>query len=419
LQTIGFIGLGTMGKPMAENLIKKGYPVTVYNRTAEKAEELVASGANAAATPADAARAANVLITMLSNDSALEEVIFGVGGVMKGVHPGLTVIDCSTVAPKTSQKLYAELAQHGVDFLDAPVTGSKPAAVSGTLVFMVGGNKEVMERHEPVFAAMGSKLQHMGPSGSGSYTKLAHNTMVGIHALALCEGLSIAAKAGLDPEQFLQIVLAGAASSRQAELKGPKIVARDFSNQFSMRLMHKDLRLASQLTNELELTAPLLQLTKNIFEMGLSKQLGDHDLCAVAECYEEWMGTRIGSKSADAKTTAGPAADRRTSTRVAMDIQLQLSVYQWEQEGAFSGQNITGTLYDLSNSGLQIGSSFPLAMDMFVVIHFPQEAELPPITGKIIRIEDGGGEFRYGCMLSGVPPHVRIKLEQYIDKKKG
>lgn len=422
MKKIGFIGLGTMGLPMATNLLRKGYSLSVYNRTAEKSAELVSQGATAAATPADAAKDADVLITMLSNDIAIRQTFYDPKGIMEGIHPGMTVIDCSTISPHMSRTLQAELAEHAVQFLDAPVTGSKPAAINGTLLFMVGGSEEASNEHRDVFEAMGSRIVYMGPSGSGSYAKLAHNTIVGINAIGFIEGMALAAKANVDLNKFYEIVMAGAASSRQAELKGPKLLGRDFETQFSMQLMHKDLRLASQLTDQLQVTAPLLSLAKNVYEMGLSKGLGELDLSAIVQCYEEWMDKTIEAS----KNEAPPEAllptqelmiERRRSVRVPMNIPLLLSVYQWEQEGAFSGQNIEGTLYDLSDSGLQVTSTFPLAQDMFIVIHFPQEADLPPITARIIRIFNDDGLFRYGCMLSGLPPYTRIKLEEYIQQK--
>jgi 3-hydroxyisobutyrate dehydrogenase-like beta-hydroxyacid dehydrogenase len=420
MKRIGFIGLGTMGKPMAANLLKKGYQVTVYNRTSGKADELVALGAELASTPAVATRESDIVFTMVSNDAALQEVFQGEHGIMSGLQPGQTMIDCSTVSPAASRRLYEELAGHYVDFLDAPVTGSKPAAEAGTLVFMVGGNEEVFRDHYELFMQLGSKALYMGPAGSGSYTKLAHNTVVGINALSLVEGLAIATKAGLNPEQFLDIVKAGAAGSKQAELKGTKIVDRDFSNQFALKLMLKDLLLAADLTSQFQLPTPLLHSAASVFQMGLAKGYGDDDLSAVVQCYEEWMGREVSRQAAPVAAASNPTPsgrERRRDERVQMDIKLLLSVYQWEQEGSFTGQNIEGTLRDLSESGLQIASTFPLARDMFVVIHFPQEAELPPITGRIIRIESQPEGFRYGCMLSGLPPYVRLKLEQYIQSQ--
>lgn len=418
MKRIGFIGLGTMGTPMAINLLKNGYPLTVWNRTRKKADELAGLGAEVAETPADVARAADVIFTNVSNDQALLDVIFGPGGVLEGVRPGGTVIDCSTVSAETSRKVHSELSMHLADFLDAPVTGSKPAAEKGTLVFMVGGNRKVFEEHADLFDVLGSKAVFMGPPGSGSYAKLAHNTIVGINAVGLVEGMAIAAKAGLDPERFLDIVTSGAASSRQAELKGGKIIERDFSTQFSLQLMLKDMLLASKLAGQFQLPTPLLHAATALFQMGLAKGLGPQDLSSVVQCYEEWMSQQIRKIAPDPAQSpdaaASQASERRRKRRISLGIKLHLSVYQWEQEGAFSGQTIAATLHDLSESGIQIGSDYPLAQDMFIVIHFPKEANLPPITAKIIRIEAKEGEFRYGCMLSGLPPYTRIKLEEYI-----
>ncbi|WP_141336322.1 NAD(P)-binding domain-containing protein [Paenibacillus sp. tmac-D7] len=415
MTTIGFIGLGTMGKPMAANLLKKGFEVVVYNRSVDKAQDLAALGAEIAASPAGAARGADVVITMLSTDQVVLDAVFGENGIVHGLRPGQTVIDCSTVSPETSRKLYDELATHLVDFLDAPVTGSQPAAESGTLVFMVGGQEEVLEQRRPVFEAMGAKIMYMGPSGSGSYTKLAHNTMVGINALALMEGLSIAAKAGLAPEQFLDVVQAGAANSRQAEMKGPKILQRDFSSQFSLQWMLKDLLLAGKVADSFQMPAPMLHSATDIFQMGLARGLGEHDLSSIIQCYEEWMHLQV--QATNKGTPELEAAERRRNARVRLNIKLHLSVYQWEQEGSFSGQLIEGTLVDLSESGIRILSSFPLARDMFIVIHFPQEADLPPVTARIIRIDQDQDQFLYGCMLSGLPPYVRLKIEEYIHSK--
>jgi 3-hydroxyisobutyrate dehydrogenase-like beta-hydroxyacid dehydrogenase len=423
MKKIGFIGLGTMGFPMAANLLRKGFVLTVYNRTPKKCEALIAEGAKFAATPADAARNADVLITMLSNDTAIRQTFYDPNGIMEGVRPGMTVIDCSTISPHMSKTLHAELAEHGVQFLDAPVTGSKPAAENGTLVFMVGGSEEAVNEHKDIFEAMGSRIFHMGASGSGSYAKLAHNTMVGINALGFIEGMALASKANVDLNKFYDIVMSGAAASKQAELKGPKILSRDFSTQFSAQLMHKDLRLAVQLTDQLQVTAPLLHLAKNVFEMGLCKGLGEQDLSAIVQCYEEWMGKSIERRRQEDHTPDvlltkhDLKIERRKSVRVPMNIPLLISVYQWEQEGSFSGQNIEGTLHDLSDSGLQVTSRTPLAQDMFIVVHFPQEAGLPPITARIIRVVSDNGLFRFGCMLSGLPPYTRIKLEEYIQQK--
>lgn len=413
MMQIGFIGLGTMGLPMATNLIKKGYNVTVYNRTSSKTESLKAIGAKVAESPADAAKDSDVVFTMLSNDAVLLDVFYGENGILQGLKTGATVIDSSTVAAHTSQKLYGDIKSMGAHFLDAPVTGSKPAAEAGTLIFMVGGDEEVVDAHRELLSAVGNRVVYMGPSGSGSFAKLAHNTIVGINMAGLAEGLAVAVSAGLDPEAFLQVVLNGAGNSRQAELKGSKIVNRDFSNQFSLGLMLKDLLLANELSGRFQLPMPMLRSASSLFQMGYSKGLGDVDLCSVVQIYEDWMNQPV-AKREEAATLEAFDGDRRRSTRVPMNIKLHIAVHQWQNEGSFQGQTIEGTLNDISDNGMQIVSPVPLSEEMFIVLHFPQIADLPPITSKIIRVEAKDGLYYYGCMISGITPYVRIKLEQYI-----
>lgn len=414
MKKIGFVGLGTMGKPMAINLIKKGYPLTVFNRTKSKADALASQGANVASSPAELAQQSDVVFTNVSDDQALLDVMFGEAGILEGIRPGLVVIDCSTVSPETSRKISAALSSHMAEFLDAPVTGSKPAAEQGTLVFMVGGEEKVFREQADLFKALGSKAVYMGPSGSGSYAKLAHNLMVGINAVGFMEGMTMAAKAGLDPERFLEIVTSGGANSRQAELKGVKIINRDFSNQFSLKLMLKDLLLANKITSQMQLPTPMLHAATSIFQMGLSKGLGELDLSSTIQCYEEWGQTQVVKKDPSQSAADVTIVERRRDPRISLDIKIHLSVYQWEKEGAFSGQTFEGILHDLSEGGLQIGTDIPLAVDMFVVLHFPQDAGLPPLTAKIIRVVSSGEEFRYGCMLTAISPYTRAKLEEYI-----
>jgi hypothetical protein len=179
----------------------------------------------------------------------------------------------------------------------------------------------------------------------------------------------------------------------------------------------------------LKTPTPVLETVKGLFQIGDSMGLGDLDLSALVNCYEQWINKRITSyeaagepgrelaAAAEAAPMESPSSDRRRSDRLALNIPLKLSVYQWEREGAFSGQLIEGTLCDLSDNGLLISSAFPLAHDMFVVIHFPQDSDLPPVTGRIIRIETVGATFRYGCMLAGLAPYQRLQLESYISRQ--
>ena len=294
LKKIGFIGLGTMGAPMASNLLKQGYEVTVYNRTEARCLPLVEQGAQLAHTPKEATLGADTVITMVSNDESIAAVYEGEAGVLAGISSGSTVIDCSTISPALSQSLAKRLVAAGAKFLDAPVTGSSPAAIGGTLVFMVGGSQDVLEAERDVLETMGKKIIHMGDNGSGSVAKLAHNTIVGINNLALIEGFSIASKSGISASSFLELVQLGSAGSKAAELKGQKLIDHDFTNQFSLSLMLKDLKLASALTDQASIPTPMLNIAKSLFQAGETQGFGEEDLSAVAKIYEAWIHQKIG-----------------------------------------------------------------------------------------------------------------------------
>ncbi|WP_106766681.1 NAD(P)-dependent oxidoreductase [Paenibacillus faecalis] len=296
MKKIGFIGLGTMGAPMASNLLKQNYKVTVYNRTTEKCFPLAEQGAATAPTPREAAKGADVVITMVSNDDSIRDIFYSDNGILSSLTEGMTVIDCSTISPSLVKEIAAEVSSHGASFLDAPVTGSKPAAIDGSLVFMVGGDANVIEAQADLFDTLGQKVIHMGPNGSGAVAKLAHNTVVGINNLALAEGFAIAAKSGIPADNFLELVKLGSAGSKAAELKGHKIIEGDFSNQFSLGLMLKDLKLASSLTDGIGMPSPMLNLAKSLFQAGATEGYSEEDLSAVVKCYEAWIGQTIGGQ---------------------------------------------------------------------------------------------------------------------------
>lgn len=299
MKQIGFIGLGTMGAPMASNLLRGSFQVTVYNRTASKCKPLEAEGAETALTPHAAAEGKDVIITMISNDDSVREVYYGQDGILDALKPGGVIIDSSTISPGLVREIAAAVEARGGHFLDAPVTGSKPAAIEGTLVFMVGGKAEIIEAHRDIFDTMGRLLLHMGDNGSGAAAKLAHNAMVGIHNVALAEGFSIAVKSGVPADKFLELVKNGSAGSKQAELKGQKIIDNDFSNQFSLGLMLKDLKLASSLSDSTGVPTPMLGVAKSIFQTGFNHGFADEDLSAVVKSYEEWIGQKIGEIVSD------------------------------------------------------------------------------------------------------------------------
>ncbi|MCM3716206.1 NAD(P)-dependent oxidoreductase [Alkalihalobacillus oceani] len=294
MKKIGFVGLGTMGLPMAKNLLKAGYSLRVYNRTASKARSLQSEGdVEVASSPAEVARNSEIVITMVTNNQALEEVIKGENGVLAGASAGLIIIDSSTVAPDLVQSLAKELAEKDIELLDAPVTGSEPQAIAAELAFMVGGKEEVYQQCIPLFEAMGKQSHYMGGSGLGAYTKLANNTMSAINLLSLSEALILASKAGVDPQKFMEVASGGGARSGMMDNKGPKIINRDFHPNFKTELMHKDLGLALNVAAEMNIPVPLLASVREQLRIAMAKGYAEEDMCAVAKCYEEWDGVEI------------------------------------------------------------------------------------------------------------------------------
>jgi len=293
MKKIGFIGLGTMGLPMAKNLLKAGYELTVYNRTPEKAQKLEQYGAKVVSSPAEVAKHSQVVFTMMTADQAVEEVILGAKGIVDGASAGLIVIDSSTISPTTSKKIANELGKLQIEVLDAPVTGSEPQAIDGILTFMVGGKKEIYEKCGPLFEAMGKTSIYMGNNGAGSYTKLANNMMAAINMVSFAEAAVFAAKAGIDPQLFVQVVSGGGARSGQVDNKAGKIMTRDFHPNFATNLMYKDLGLASEVAKEFNIPFPVLAIVKEMLNMTIAKGYGQEDMCSVIKCYEEWANTEV------------------------------------------------------------------------------------------------------------------------------
>jgi len=247
MKRIGVIGLGTMGLPMALNLIKAGFDVRGFNRTASKTQELAKAGGIACASIADLVRQSDAVLLMLSNDDVVKEIILGPHGVAASGKTGLIVIDSSTVAPTTSRGTAAALAKRGIRHLDAPVTGSKKQAEEGSLSFLVGGERALFESCAPVFAAMGKKTFYVGETGMGATAKLCNNMTVAMNMAALSESLSLARKCGIESQAMLEILSTSGARSAMAEVKGPKIVQNEFSTAFALALMSKDVGLALEL----------------------------------------------------------------------------------------------------------------------------------------------------------------------------
>ena len=263
---VGVIGMGIMGAPMARNLLKAGFRVTVHNRTRSKEAELVQEGAIAATSPREAAEASEVVITMVADSPDVQQVVLGSGGVIEAARAGLTVIDMSTISPSVTREIAAELAKRGANMLDAPVSGGQWGAIQGTLAIMVGGEKATVEACMPVFQAMGQRIVHVGPSGAGQTVKLVNQILVAGTLNAVCEALVFGAKAGLDLEAAIEAVGGGAAGSWQLENLGKRIIRGDFDPGFMVKLQQKDLRLILEQGREMHVTLPGTALVNQLYQ---------------------------------------------------------------------------------------------------------------------------------------------------------
>src|SRR5574337_424434 len=229
MQRIGFIGLGLMGQPMSRRLLDAGHPLTVWNRTRDKAKGLLGAGAAWGASPKAVAQASDVVITMVTDSAAAEEVICGAGGVLEGAHPGLTVIDMSSIAPEVSRSIATRANAKGIPTLDAPVTGAPRLAAEGKLGIMVGGPKETFDVCVPLFEKLAVKIVYAGGNGMGTTLKLVNNLVLGVAIEAVAEALVLATKAGLNPQSLIEITAVGGARTGARETRGPRMVRRDFT----------------------------------------------------------------------------------------------------------------------------------------------------------------------------------------------
>ncbi len=286
LEHIGFIGLGIMGRAMAANLLRAGFPVTVWNRTRERAQALAAAGAAVAANPASLAALSDIVITCVSDTPDVKEVILGPQGVIHGIRPGSLVIDMSTISPAATQAIAAALAARGVDMLDAPVSGGSEGAAQGTLSIMVGGKAEALQRAMPALVVMGKRITHVGESGAGQIVKLVNQVIVVGNCLAMAEGLLLAQAGGVDLHKALEAISGGAAGSWMLNNRGPQILARDWRPGFTIALQQKDLRLVLEAADQqgvpLPGTALIFQLYRTLEAKGLDGD-GNHALVKALE----------------------------------------------------------------------------------------------------------------------------------------
>ncbi len=272
---LGLIGLGIMGKPMALNLLKAGFPLTVYNRSRAPVDLLASQGARAAASPREVAANSDVVITMVTDSPDVEQVVLGPNGVIEGLKPGGIFVDMSTISPVVTRRIAAELSKKGVMMLDAPVSGGDRGAREASLTIMVGGPKEAYEACLPVFQAMGKKITHMGDSGAGQLTKLTNQILVAVNMVAVCEALVFARKAGLNIDTVIDSLSAGAASSWSLVNLGPKAAKGDFAPGFKVKLLQKDLRYALSTAEQLKIALPATSLVHQFYNSIEAEGLGE------------------------------------------------------------------------------------------------------------------------------------------------
>jgi len=283
-----------MGYPMARNLLRAGHEVAVWTHSGTKARELAAAEKGRfCATPKDVAENADVIFLIVGDTAMSGETILGKGGIIEGARPGTVVADASTIAPTTSREIGKALAAKGVDFLDAPCTGSKAGAEGGTLTFMIGGGREVFERIRPILEVMGKRFYYCGGPGMGLHAKLSQNLILSNLLQGFNEGMVLAAKAGVDPALMLDILDNSAAKSGLVSAKAPLVLRRAFAPAFSVKWMHKDIGLMLDSANELKVPVPLTALTHQMFQAAIAKGHGEQDICATIKVMEDWAGVEV------------------------------------------------------------------------------------------------------------------------------
>jgi len=287
---VAFIGMGTMGAPMALNLLKAGYELTVHNRTRDREIPVAKAGAQRADSPSAAAAAADIIITCVSDTSDVETVILGEQGVIHGAKSGAVVVDMSTISPTTTQQIAQSLAEKGIAMVDAPVSGGSEGAQKGTLSIMVGGKAAVVERVRPVLAAMGKTITHIGAIGAGQTTKAINQIIVAGTYWAIAEGLALGMKADLDMNRVVQAVSGGAAGSWGLENRSGNMIANDYPLGFRVRLHQKDLNIALSAARELGVTLPVAAYVEQIETGLIGRGFGDEDVSAIARSIREQSG---------------------------------------------------------------------------------------------------------------------------------
>jgi 2-hydroxy-3-oxopropionate reductase len=290
---IGFIGLGIMGRPMAKNLLKAGHKLVVYDVFPNSVDDVAAAGAAKGQSSADVAARSSIVITMLPDGPDVETAVLGPGGVLEGAKKGSIVVDMSSISPMVSQKVGAACAARGIEFLDAPVSGGEPKAIDGTLAIMVGGEAKTFEKVEGILKSMGASVLLTGPVGAGNVTKLANQIMVACNIAAMGEALTLATRAGLDPEVVFNAVKGGLAGSTVLNAKAPMVIGRNFKPGFRIRLHQKDLRNALLAGESMAVPLPLTSMVQQMLITLMNEGKGDLDHSAIVNYIERMAGIEV------------------------------------------------------------------------------------------------------------------------------
>jgi 2-hydroxy-3-oxopropionate reductase len=288
--TVGFIGLGIMGKPMARNLLADGYALVVHNRSRSAVDELVAAGATPAWTPREVAQGSDVVITMLPDSPEVEQVALGPEGLIDGARPGLIHIDMSTIAPAVAVRVAGALAERGVRCLDAPVSGGDVGARQGTLSIMVGGDEATFAQVEPIFAVLGKSAVLCGPNGAGQTVKACNQVLVAVTIAGVSEALVLGAKAGVDPAKIVQVLSGGLARCGVLENRGQRMVKGDFEPGFRVRLHYKDLNIVRQTSKDYGVPLPVTAVVHELFTTAMSRDRGELDHSGLLTVVEDLAG---------------------------------------------------------------------------------------------------------------------------------
>jgi len=293
MKKIGFIGLGIMGKPMAKNLLKAGYSLTVYDIRPEPVKEVVAAGAQEGKSSKDVAEKSEVVITMLPNSPEVKEAVLGDEGVLDGAKAGMILVDMSSIAPLVSKEVGAKLAEKGVEMLDAPVSGGEPKAINGTLSIMVGGKKKVFEQVEDILKVMGASAVLVGDIGSGNTTKLANQIIVALNIAAMSEAMVLATKAGVDPEKVYNAIRGGLAGSTVLDAKVPLALKGNFKPGFRIELHIKDLQNALDTAHKIGVPVPLASGVMEVMQaLKVDGKAGD-DHGGIIQFYEKLAKVKV------------------------------------------------------------------------------------------------------------------------------